>query len=170
MLRIVATGVTALFLAGSQLAYAQVREMERVTAADVDTFTDARVNVVKHALQLTPDQEKLWPAVEDAIRGRAKDRKGRIENAEKEAAELRGRSLIETLRDRDPADFLNRRADALTQRAADLKKLADAWQPLYQALTPDQKWRLARLQLVVLRELRRGVERRRAQAEDEDDE
>jgi hypothetical protein len=108
--------------------------------------------------------------VEDAIRARAGDRKARIANAEKEAAELRERSLIETLRDRNPADFLNRRADALTQRAADLRKLADAWQPLYQALTPDQKFRLARLELVVLRELRRGVERRRAQSEDEDEE
>jgi hypothetical protein len=47
MLRIVVTGVTALFLAGSQLAYAQVREVERATAADLDALTDARVNIVK---------------------------------------------------------------------------------------------------------------------------
>jgi len=170
MLKIVATGVTAFFIAGSQLAYAQVREMERVTAADIDTLTDARVNVVKHTLQLTPDQEKLWPPLEDAIRARAKDRRARIENVEKEATELRGRSLFEILSDRDPSDFLNRRADALAQRAADLKKLASAWQPLYKSLSQDQKRRLAHLQLVVLRELRRGVEHRRVRAEDEDEE
>ena len=89
--------------------------------------TAARINIVKSALQLTPDQEKLWPALEDAIRARANDRKARIENMKKEAAELRGHNLSDVLRDRDPADFLNRRADALSQKAADLKKLAAAW-------------------------------------------
>ncbi|WP_342723112.1 hypothetical protein AAFG07_28500 [Bradyrhizobium sp. B097] len=33
-----------------------------------------RVGIVKAALQLTPDQEKYWPAIEDAIRTRAKNR------------------------------------------------------------------------------------------------
>ena len=52
-----------------------------------------------------------------------------------EADELRGKSRVEILRDRNPIEFLNKRADALTQKAADLKKLAEAWQPLYQTLT-----------------------------------
>jgi hypothetical protein len=69
---------------------------------------------------------------------------------------------------------MHRRADALTQRAADLKTLADAWQPLYQTLTPDQKRRMGFLALYVLRELRDGVEQRRlqsteAEAESEDE-
>jgi hypothetical protein len=34
---------------------------------------------------------------------------------------------------------LNRRAEALSERAADLKKLADAWQPLYQTLGPTKR-------------------------------
>jgi hypothetical protein len=170
MLRIVVTGVTALFIAGSQLAYAQVRELERVTAADVDALTDARVNVVKAALQLTPDQEKLWPAIEDAMRARAKDRKARLENLEKEAGELRGRSVSEILLDRSPTDFLNRRADTLTERAADLKRLADAWRPLYQTLTPDQRRRLAHVEMITLREMRRAVEHRRLRSEDDDEE
>ena len=170
MLRIVATGVTALFIAGSQLAYAQVRELERVTAADVDALTDARVNVVKAALQLTPDQEKLWPAIEDAIRARAKDRKARLENLEKEAGELRGHSVFEILLDRSPTDFLNRRADTLTERAAHLKKLADAWRPLYQTLTPDQRRRLAHVEMIALRDMRRAVEHRRLRSEDDEEE
>ena len=40
-------------------------------------------------------------------------------------------SAIEKLKNRDPIAFLNRRADALAQRSADLKKLADAWEPLH---------------------------------------
>ncbi|HMA73959.1 MAG TPA: Spy/CpxP family protein refolding chaperone [Xanthobacteraceae bacterium] len=138
--------------------------------ADVAHLTDARVGVVKAALQLTADQEKLWPPVENAIRARAKDRQTRLANAQKEADELRGRSRLEILRDRNPVEFLNRRADALAQRAADLKKLAEAWQPLYQTFTPDQKRRMAHLAIVTLRELRNGGERRRLQAEEDEDE
>jgi len=37
---------------------------------------------------------------------------------------------------------MHRRADALAQRGASLKKLADAWQPLYQSFNPDQKRRM----------------------------
>jgi hypothetical protein len=69
--------------------------------------------------------------MEDAMRVRSKDRQTRIANEEKEATELRERSPLEVLRDRNPVEFMHRRADALSQRGADLKKLADAWQPLY---------------------------------------
>ena len=134
-------------------------------AADVD-MTDVRVNLVKAALQLTPDQEKLWPAVEDAIRTRAKNRQERIANAAARINELRDRTPIEILRDRDPIDFMHRRADALAQRSADLKKLADAWQPLYSTLSPDQKRRMAFLAVFVLRELRSGMEQRMLMSED----
>ena len=78
---------------------------------------------------------------------------------------MRGRSRLEVLRDRNPVEFMQRRAEALTQRGADLKKLADAWQPLYQTLTADQKRRLGHLAIVTLHELRSGVEHRHLQAE-----
>jgi LTXXQ motif family protein len=172
MLRIVAVGVTALFVTASPLAYAQTPSAgasERLSAADWGTLTDARINLVKAALQLTPDQEKYWPAVEDAIRVRAKDRQTRIANEAARMGELRERSPIEALRDRNPVDFLHRRADALAQRAADLKKLADAWQPLYQTFTPDQKRRMAFLTVFVIREMRNAVEQRRVQSEDDDE-
>ena len=172
MLKIIAIGATALFVTVSTLAYAQApstRELERLTEADMAYLTDARVNVVKAALQLTADQEKLWPPVEEAIRARARDRQTRIANLQKEADELRGRSRLEILRDRNPIDFLNRRADALAQRAADLKKLAEAWQPLYQTLTPEQKRRMAHLAIVTLREMRNGAEHRRLQADEDED-
>jgi hypothetical protein len=37
----------------------------------LSALTDARINITKAVLQLTADQEKYWPAVEDAIRTRA---------------------------------------------------------------------------------------------------
>ena len=171
MLKLVTSGLTALFVAVSPLAYAQAPSsgaVERLSAADVGTLTDARINIVKTALQLTPDQEKYWPVIEDAVRARAKDRQARITTAAARANELRERSPIEALRDRNPVDFMHRRADALAQRAADLKKLADAWQPLYQTLNPEQKRRMAALALIVLREARDAVEQRRLQSEDDD--
>jgi hypothetical protein len=80
------------------------------------------------------------------------------------ADERSDRSPIEVLRDRNPVEFLNRRSDALAQRAADLKKLAAAWQPLYETLAPDQKRRLGLITILALRELRSASEERRIQA------
>ena len=175
MLKIVTAGATALFMTVSTLTYAQApskdtKEVERLNEADVAAMTDARVNVIKSTLQLTADQEKLWPAVEDAIRARARDRQTRLANLQKEADELRGKSRVEILRDRNPIEFLNKRADALTQKAADLKKLAEAWQPLYQTLTPDQKRRMGFLAIATLRDLRNGSEHRRLQSENDEEE
>jgi hypothetical protein len=154
----------------STLAYAQAPSAEgpeRLTAADWGALTDARVHIVKAALQLTPDQEKYWPAIEKAIRARAEHRQARFAKAEKRMTELRNGDLIEILRGRDPIGFLHRRADILAQRAADLKNLADAWQPLYQTLKPDQKRRLALLTIVVLREMGKAPEQRLFGAEDD---
>ena len=83
MLKIVVVGATALFLTASPIANAQTSQTssatpERLNAADRNTLTDMRIDLVKAALQLTPDQEKYWPAVENAIRARAEDRKARI--------------------------------------------------------------------------------------------
>src|SRR6516225_9517477 len=172
MLKLVTAGVTSLFFIASPLAYAQAPSggaAERLGAADVNTLTDARINIVKTALQLTPDQEKYWPAIEDAVRARAKDRQARITTEAARASQLRERSPIEALRDRDPVNFMHRRADALAQRAADLKRLADAWQPLYQTLNPEQKRRMGALTLIVLREARDAVEQRRLGSDDDDD-
>ena len=170
MLRIVAAGVTALFVTAAPLAYAeQAASQDRLTAADWDQLTDARIKLVKAALQLTPDQEKLWPPVEEAIRIRAKDRQARLATAAERVRELRDRSRIEVLRDRNPIEFMKRRADRLVQRAADLNRLADAWQPLYQTLDPEQKRRMAFLAIFAMRELRDAAEERRVRSEDDND-
>ena len=112
----------------------------------------------------------MWPPVEEAIRARAKDRQARIAIAVERARELRDRSRIEVLRDRNPIEFMKKRADRLAQRSADLKRLADAWEPLYQTLTPEQKRRMAFLAIIAVREMRDAVEERRVRSEDDDDE
>jgi len=171
MWKVVIAGATGLFVAVCPLAHAQAPLNEaqgQLSATDWGALTDVRVSIVKAALQLTPDQEKYWPAVEHAIRARAEHRKARIASAETRIAQLRNNGLVEALRNRDPVSFLNRRADALAQRSADLKKLADAWQPLYQTLSPDQRRRMAFLTVVVLRQAGNAMQERLQSEEDQD--
>jgi hypothetical protein len=171
MLKIVTAGLTALLITTSPLAYAQAPSADegRLTAADLAKLTDMRVDIVKAALQLTSDQEKLWPPVEDAIRNRANDRQARLVEMAQRAAERREANPVEVVRNRDPIDFLHRRADALSQRADDLRKLADAWGPLYQTLNPDQKQRMAFLAVFVVHELSERSEQRAQYGDDEED-
>ena len=127
-----------------------------------------RIDLVKAALQLTPDQEKYWPAVESAIRARAEDRKARIAKIGETVGKRAEQGPIESMRNRDPVAFLQRRSEALAQRSADLDKLAEAWQPLYKTLSPEQRHRMAALAIFVLHDMSEAVERRRAQYEEDD--
>jgi hypothetical protein len=175
MLKIVVAGTTALFLTASPIANAQTSQTsspatpERLNATDRNTLTDMRVDLVKAALQLTPEQEKYWPAVEAAIRAGAEDRKARIAKIQETVGRRADESRIEVMRNRDPIAFLQRRSQALAQRSADLDKLAEAWQPLYNTLSQEQRQRMAALGIFVLREMSDVVERRRAQPEDNED-
>ena len=168
MIKNLAVAATAVLITASPLAYAaetsSTAGMRHLSAADLNALTDARVGIIKAALQLTPDQEKFWPAVEEAIRARAKNQQARFERV----AELRDGNAMETVRDRNPVELMQRRAEGLTQRATDLKKLADAWEPLYKTLSADQKKRMAFATYAAMRGMRDAIERR-IESEDDDD-
>jgi hypothetical protein len=127
-----------------------------------------RIDLTKAALQLTPDQEKYWPAVESAIRARAEDRRARLAKISETVGMRTDQNSVEVLRNRDPIAFLQRRSEALARRSADLDKLAEAWQPLYKTLSSEQRQRMAAIAILVLHDMSDAVERRRAQSEDED--
>jgi hypothetical protein len=158
----------AFLMTTSSLAYAAETSstvgMRNLSAADMNSLTDARVGLVKAALQLTPDQEKYWQPLEEALRARAKNRQARLERV----AELRDNGPMDALSDRNPVDLMQRRADLLIQRGNDLKKVADAWQPLYKTLSQDQKKRMAFLSSVALRGMRDAIEHRNDSEEDDD--
>jgi LTXXQ motif family protein len=164
-MKAIAVGLFALLVASAsaQAQNATVGVGGRLTQGDINVLTDARIAVIKSTLQLTSDQEKLWPAIESATRARAKDRQERLQSVVERVEERSERSTLENLRDRNPVELMRRRADTMAQRAADLKKLADAWQPLYESLTPDQKRRMGTLAIVVIRDLRDSSEQRRLQ-------
>ena len=124
-------------------------------------LADTRVAAVKIALQLTPEQQKSWPAIEDAIRARAEARYRWLTGLEERVAQQREQF--------DLVRFYQERAAVLTERSASLKKLAEAWQPLYPTLTPDQKMRLGILTMRAAEKVRTAIENRRMDSEDEDD-
>ena len=171
MIKIVVLGTTALFLAASPVAIAQTTSpatQERLSPAEQNQLTDMRIDLVKAALQLTPEQEKLWPRVESAIRANAEDRKARIAKIKETVGKRADQNSVDVLKNRDPIAFLQRRSEALAQRSADLDKLAEAWQPLYKTLSPEQRQRMGALATLVLHDMSDVIDRRRAQSEDED--
>jgi hypothetical protein len=163
MLKLLAAGATALFVTLSPTAFAQTPSAmgpARLGPADLAKLTDERIAIVKSVLQLTPDQEKYWPAVADAIRVRAQNRDARLTRIAETVGKMSDESASDVLRNRDPVAFLERRADALAQRAQDLKKLADAWRPLYPTLSAEQKQRLAALTIFALHQIGSALEQR----------
>jgi hypothetical protein len=167
MIKKIAVAATAVLITASTLAYAAETSstvgMRQPSAADLKALTDARVGIIKAALQLTPDQE-YWPAVEGAIRARAKNRQARFERV----AELRDSGPMEAVGERNAVELMQRRAERLSQRAADLKKEADAWEPLHKTLAPDQKKRMAFATYAAGRGIRDAIEHR-IETEDDDD-
>ena len=152
-------GLAALFISASSLAYAQAPAAAKqlLSATELKGLTDRRIEIIKTVLALTSDQEKYWPA----IRARAMARHLCLERL---AALRSGEQHVG-----NPIELLRMRADAMAERAAGLKKLADAWQPLYETLDTNQKARMRLLAVVVLREMRDATESRRMQSEDEDE-
>jgi hypothetical protein len=140
MLKFVAAGVAALAIAGSSMVYAQQRDAahaprhhRQMSAADIGAYTDARIAGLKAGLKLTAEQEKNWPALEKALRERAKARSDRF--AARASAD----------KPRDPIERLRVRAEAMTERGTVLKQVAEAAAPLYQSLDDAQKIRFTRL-------------------------
>src|SRR5262245_58959239 len=171
MLKIVTAAATALFVTASPLAYAQTPSSsppDRLSALDWNKLTDLRIDLVKAALQLTPEQTKLWPPVENAIRARAEDRKARFAKIAETMGKRADESSADIMANRDPIAFLQRRAEALAQRSVDLNKLAEAWQPLYKTLSPEQRQRMVALAVFVIHDMSDAVERRRANSDDDD--
>jgi hypothetical protein len=145
MLKTFLAGATALAIAGGAYAYAQQSsttgaggEFQRVrharmSAEDISAYGEARIPALHAGLKLTAEQEKLWPPVESALRDLAKQRSERF--AARANAD----------RPKDPIERMNLRAEVMGQRAAGLKKLADAAGPLYKSLDDGQKRRFAAL-------------------------
>src|ERR1700743_3738090 len=124
MKKILLAGVAALAIAGTTVVYAQHRpwfEHMRMSPEDRAAMADARIAAVHAGLKLTPDQEKLWPPLEAAVRDFAKMRMDRANarmNTKADDANKDGQD--------DPVARLRDRAENMAASGAALKKIADA--------------------------------------------
>ena len=162
MRRTIILAVTAAALAGSVLAesaYAQSpiagpdagskkittardtaqEKRQGPTVNQIAAYDDARIARLKANLRLTSDQEGAWGPVEDTLRDISKRRAERVvanwEEQKKRDPKAKPSTAIERLR---------QTSSAMTQRAEDLKSIADASEPLYEKLADPQKRRLFR--------------------------
>ncbi len=142
---------TAAILIGSAATYAVAQQPPkpgveksdsenqwRPSPADRAAFAGARVAALHAGLALTPEQEKLWPPVESVLKDIAQKREMRAEEM-RAAREKSGDTRP------DAMARLRRGADFMTQTGDDLKRLADAAQPLYDKLDDSQKNRLEKM-------------------------
>ncbi|MEP9354605.1 Spy/CpxP family protein refolding chaperone [Xanthobacter sp. KR7-65] len=96
------------------------------TPEDAAAILDARLAALKTVLRLTPDQEKLWPPVETAIRDAVK---GAIARREARASAPPPATVL---------DVLAQVAAAEQARGKALATFVDAAKPFVAALTPAQ--------------------------------
>jgi len=104
--------------------------MPQYTAADAGAVLNARIAALKMVIAMTPDQEKLWPPVEAAIRDIAKTSFERLKQR------LAGPPTTDFL------VALGKMADNEEARAKDLKTFIGAATPLVASLSPEQKRRI----------------------------
>jgi zinc resistance-associated protein len=85
MWKAIVAGTAALAIAGTSLVYAQQRggrdgmmQGWQPNTEDMRAFGEARLAALKAGLTLTPEQEKNWPAFEQAARDMAKQRAERM--------------------------------------------------------------------------------------------
>jgi hypothetical protein len=135
--------IAVLAIAGTTAVYAQHRHWGfghmRMNPEDRAAYADARIAAVHAGLRLNADQEKLWPAVETAVREFAKLRIDRA-NARMEASK---KDDSTEQKPDDPVARLRERAENMGASAAAMKKIADAADPLYKTLDDGQKRRLS---------------------------
>ncbi|WP_157961468.1 Spy/CpxP family protein refolding chaperone [Microvirga flavescens] len=131
------TAASAIALAGAA-AYAQPAAQPQqgqqqrrpaMTAADMTALTDAKIAGIQAGLKLTPEQQKLWPPVEQALRAQA------AQHA-KFAEEFRSRNQSERP---DMMTIMERASDRTSQAAETLKNLTTAMKPFWASLDENQK-------------------------------
>jgi zinc resistance-associated protein len=139
MWKAVVAGTAVLAIAGTTYVYAQRgggpdgSRRWQPSMEDLRAFGEARLAGLKAGLALTPEQERNWPAFEQAARDLGKLRNDRI-------AAMRSAPPAS-----DPVERMRQRATALADTGAALQKLADATDPLYKSLDENQKRRFALL-------------------------
>jgi hypothetical protein len=140
-------------------------ERERPTVGQLVAYDDARIARLKADLRLTKEQDGNWGKFEGAFKDISKERADRFVAWTDE----RAKRAVSADQAAAPtfAEHLRKRADAMARHAGDLKKLADASEPLLEKLDDTQKRRATEFieqyaaAPVPASEMRRSSERQR---------
>ena len=121
-------------------------------AADHEALLDAKLAGLKAGLKLTPDQEKLWPPFETAVRDAAKMRMEHMKAMMDRMQKMRDMDMTEPMQGTDdmkdmgppdqaisPVDRLEALAKRMSERGAAMLNVAEAAKPLYASLDDTQK-------------------------------
>jgi hypothetical protein len=142
MLKAVVAATAAVTIAGSTVSYAQrnerVGDTRRAQPAteDIQAFQAAHLAALRAGLVLTADQDKHWPAFEQALRDLQQLRLSRV--VEIQDARQGGRAGII-----GPAEQIRQRAERLVENGAALTRVAETIEPLYHSLDEAQRRRFA---------------------------
>lgn len=147
----VAAAIPATFAIAATVQHAAWHQMTPETRARLD---EGRLAMIKTALKLSPEQEKLWSPVEAQVRdgfkardaNRAEHDKMRAEHdrlraehdkmrAERDAKD----ASIDEAKRPDMAERFDKMSAKMTERADRMKAFAGAFKPLYASLNDEQK-------------------------------
>jgi LTXXQ motif family protein len=147
--------------AGSDQSSQPAMERMQHWAEDHEALLDAKLAGLRAGLRLTPDQDKLWPPFETAVRDAAKlhmeQMKSMMERMRAMHQMMEGMKNSDDMKDEDmkgmdaggqavsPIDRLDAMGQRMSDRGAAIKKVADAAKPLYASLDDSQKRRFALL-------------------------
>jgi len=126
--------LTGTALTGSVVARDRSDHAE-LTASQMTDRADVQTAKLKVDLNLTADQENNWAGFATAMQDMSKKQADRRIKSRDARAQQHG-----TL---DALDEMRKNADSQIELSNDLKKLADAVQPLYASLNEQQKSRFA---------------------------
>ncbi|MBU6463941.1 MAG: Spy/CpxP family protein refolding chaperone [Bradyrhizobium sp.] len=134
MTAIAVASLAAALGAGATVAAPMAQNSAAASAAGVDQMAgvkaliqDARLQGMKAALKLTPDQQKYWDPFETAVRDSFKQRN-----------EMMGSTRQAIAKD-NPVQLLDTLSDDASRGAAQMKQVADAAKPLWENLDPSQR-------------------------------
>jgi len=137
MKKLVFSAIAAAALAGSAFTLPALAAADTAAApaaessmAEPSFLLDAKLAGMQAALKLTPEQQKLWPAFESAVRDGVKLR-----------MEMMGamREQMKSGERPSPIDMLTQVSDHLEKASQAIKHVVDAAKPLYDSLNDEQK-------------------------------
>lgn len=100
---------------------------------------EGRIAMVKAALQLNADQEKLWAPVESTVRDTFKTHEAKRAEWAKKREDRRAEKNADEPKRRDLSERYERMSERLAERADRMKAFSSAFKPFYASLSDEQK-------------------------------